>query len=218
MNRYKVLIIFLWVFLTPLGPVSAEDRLSGIIDGIRKRYGTLPGLTVTYNREIITRSMMLLGNQMNRDQATGLIHFRPPYNLRIQQETPKSEAIVTDGTTLWWYIPDKKEVFVYPTDKSGRELHLLSDIFQGLIEVNENFVVMLSELDKAGEDELKLIPNPPWPQIEYINLSVTKRNFHIRVVEIHHLLGDITRFTLGNLSPRSSFEEGFFKFVVPPSI
>lgn len=218
MNRYAVWIILGWAILSPLCPVLADDRVSEITEGIRKRYGGLPGLTVAYNREIITRSMAMLDMKTARDQAAGLIRFKPPYCLRIEQEKPKSEAVITDGTSLWWYIPDKRQVFIYPTVKSSQELRLLSDIFRGLREVHENFVVMLSEPDRDGETELKLIPDPPWSQIEYIHLRVNKQDFHITAVEIHHYVGDVTRFTLGDLSVKDKFDEGFCRFEAPEGV
>ena len=51
-----------------------------------------------------------------------LLSIASPYFLKIQQETPKSEALITDGDTLWWYIPDKKQAYVYPSHTSGMAL------------------------------------------------------------------------------------------------
>lgn len=211
-------IIIVSVILSHSSPVSGEDQLSEILAGIQKRYGGLPGLTVTYEREIISRSMAMLGEQMKGDLATGRIYFRPPYFLRIQQETPKSEAVITDGDTLWWYIPQEKKVYRYPSDRAGRELRLLSEIFQGLRQVSESFEVVQSGLGKKGEYRLKLIPNPSWPEIDHIKLLVVRGDYHIRVVEIHNYIGSITRFTLGDLSVRERFEEGFFKFHIPDGV
>ncbi|MBW2609408.1 MAG: outer membrane lipoprotein carrier protein LolA [Deltaproteobacteria bacterium] len=213
-----VCIFFLWLFLFQSGPVLAGDQLSEILNGIRERYGNLPGLTVTYDREIITRSMALLGDQMKTDLATGRINFKPPYYLMIQQETPKPETVTTDGDTLWWYIPQKGLVYRYPSNRLGKELRLLSDIFRGLSEVGDSFDVMQSTLDVKQGYRLKLIPNPPWQEIDHINLSVARDNFSIRVVEIHNYLGGITRFTFGDFSMKDGFTDRFFRFVVPDGV
>jgi len=211
-------IILLSISISQPAPVFADLKLSEILDGIRKRYGHLPGLTIPYKREIITKSMAMLGEKMSKDLATGLIHFRPPYSLRIQQETPRTEAVITDGKTLWWYIPQKKQVYQYPSHRAGQELRLLSDIFQGLRRVEESFIVVLSGLDNEKEYQLKLTPDPPWSQIEQIHLSVKQSDFRIRVVEIHNYLGSITRFILGDLTVQEQFEDGFFRFVVPDGV
>ena len=210
------ILLLLAIFLSCRA--HAAEQLVNILEGVRKRYGHVPGLTLTYKREIITKSMTLLGGQGNSDLATGRIHFRPPYSLKIQQDTPKSETVISDGDRLWWYIPDKKQVYVYPFHVAGRELALLSDIFQGLKEVSESFIVMLSGIGAGGEYQLKLTPNPPWPQTEHINLSVTQGDFSIRIVEIHNYIGGITRFIFGNLSTGKRYGPEFFKFTVPAGV
>ena len=69
---------------------------------------------------------------MEGDMASGQIHFRSPKFLRVQQDTPKPEAIISDGNTLWWYLPHKNQVYRYPSHQLGKEIQLLNDIFQGL--------------------------------------------------------------------------------------
>ncbi|MBU2498639.1 MAG: outer membrane lipoprotein carrier protein LolA [Proteobacteria bacterium] len=206
------------IFLcAPASPLSA-DQLSTILEGVRKRYGHLPGLTVPYEREIMTRSMALLGEPAASDRAFGEIHFRPPHFLRVDQERPTREALISDGRTLWWYVPEKKQVYQYPSSKLGKELKVLGDILQGLRGVEESFVVMLTGRDDAGGLQLEMTPNPPWPDIDHINLSVTEKDYRIQTVEIYNLLGGLTRFKLGNTAVRERFEGGFFTFVPPDGV
>jgi len=216
---FRPLCIFLLcLFLFQSCPVLADDKLSEILNGIRNRYGNLPGLTVTYEREIVSSSMALFGDQMKTDMATGQINFKPPYFLMVQQEKPRPETVTTDGETLWWYIPQKDLVYRYPSNMLGKELRLLSDIFRGLGEVGDSFEVTQSDLDIKQGYRIKLIPNPPWQEIDHINLSVARDNFSIRVVEIHNYLGSITRFTLGDFSIKEGFTDQFFRFVVPDGV
>ena len=80
------------LFLLPGNVTLADDRLTGILKGIRALYGPLPGLEVSYEREVITRSMAMLGVQTQKDLASGKIYFKPPHFLRVQQEKPKHEV------------------------------------------------------------------------------------------------------------------------------
>jgi outer membrane lipoprotein carrier protein len=198
--------------------VSATGELSTTIEGIRKRYGHLPGFTVPYEREIITRSMAMLGAQQASDLATGQIHFKPPHFLRVQQETPNPEAVISDGETLWWYIPQKKQAYRYPSHKLGKELKVLGDIFQGLRKAEETFVITLAGHDGNDERRLALRPKPPWPDIDHITLSVTREDCRIRKVEIHNVLGGMTRFKLGDILVQERFKEGFFSFSPPEGV
>jgi len=213
-----VCILFcLMLFSLPASSLLG-DQLSTILEGVRKRYGDLPGLTVPYEREIMTRSMALLGEQMASDRASGKIHFSPPHFLRVDQEKPTEESLISDGNTLWWFIPAKKQVYQYPSHKMGKELKVLGDVLQGLRGVEESFVVMLSGRDDTGGLQLELTPNPPWPEIDHITLSVAQEDYRIRKVEIHNLLGGITRFKLGDVAVRKSFDAGLFTFVPPDGV
>ena len=84
--------------------------------------------------------------------------------------------------------------------------------------MEESFDVMLTETDEKGNYQLKLIPNPPWTEIQHIMLSISQEDCTIRKVETHNQIGGITRFILGDLSVREKFPEDFFRFVAPEGV
>jgi len=212
----RLIILPILIFLLH-GPSMADESLISILEGHQKNYGHLSGLSVPYSREVITRSMSMLGDQVKGDMASGTIFFKHPYSLRLEQEKPKAETIISNNDTLWWYIPDKKCAYKYPAKDFGKELRLLSDIFRGLSEVENSFQVLLQARNKSGEYEIELIPDPPWQEINKIDLTVTKK-YEIRIVRIHNQLGSITVFKLGGLTEKAGFEKGFFQFVVPEGV
>ncbi len=213
-----VLICTIALFCLYPGPVKGDDRLTEILGGILDRYGNLPGLTVPYQRDIITKSMAILGEEMKGDHATGKIYFKPPHYLSIKQETPDPEPVTTDGHTLWWYIPKKELVYQYPSERLGKELLLLGDIFQGLKSVGDNFDVIQSDLGDREKYHLRLVPNPPWEEIDHIDLTVEKKGYNIKEVEIHNFIGNITRFTIGDLIVRKDLDIDFFRFTIPKGV
>jgi len=211
------------LFMVPLlvllinSATFAEDTLSTILQGIKNRYGTTSGLSVPYTREVVTRSMSMLGNQAKGDLASGIIYFKPPHFLRLDQEKPSVERIIANDSTLWWYIPQKKEAHHYKTKDFGKELRLLSDIFRGLAEISDNFKVALQEKDEKGDNEIVLVPDPPWQEIDRIALTVSPEH-EIRSVRLFNTLGSVTRFNLGQFTLGKTFEKGFFDFFAPPGV
>jgi outer membrane lipoprotein-sorting protein len=199
------------------GQVLGKDDLPTVLEGIKGKYGNLPGLSIAYTREVITRSMSMLGNQVKGDLATGQMFFKPPYFLKLEQSTPKIETLIANEETLWWYIPDKKRAYKYPSQEFGKELRLLSDIFRGLSQVTKNFQIRMSDQTEQGKYQIELIPDPPWQEIDRIVLTVT-HTYDIRVVNIHNQLGTITRFTLEGLTVKDNFEKGFFEFILPEGV
>ena len=212
--------IFLMIpLLTLLGysPVLAEDTLSNILQGIKNRYGMTSGLSVPYTRDVMTRSMSMLGAQAKGDLASGIIHFKSPHFLRLDQEKPSPEIIIANDNILWWYIPHKKEAHRYQAKDFGKELRLLSNIFRGLAEVKDSFQVQLQEKDEKGDNLIVLVPDPPWQEINRIILTVSPEH-EIRSVRIFNALGSVTRFDLGDFSLGKTFEKGFFEFFAPPGV
>lgn len=213
----KILLLIPALIILVHSPVSAEDTLSNILQGIKDHYGHTSGLSVPYTREVTTRSMSMLGAQTKGDLASGIIHFKSPHFLRLGQEKPEPEIIIANDNILWWYIPHKKEAHRYLAKDFGRELRLLSDIFSGLAEVKDSFKVQMQEKDEKGDYQIEMVPDPPWQEINRIILTVSPEH-EIRSVRIFNALGSVTRFNLGNFTIGKSFKKGFFEFVAPPGV
>ena len=207
------LMLFTIVYMPNM--LLADQQLPQILDGVQKTYSHLPGLSLPYEREAITRSMALLGGGTNKDLATGQLYFRPPNFVKIQQETPKQETMYTEGSVLWYYVPHKNEVFRYPLPDF---VQILSDIFQGLRDVEERFDIVLLRINENGSCELKLSPNPPWSGIQYLEMTVSQKDHTIQKIELYDYAGGITRFILGDLHVEESFPEDFFRFEIPEGV
>jgi len=159
--------------------------------------------------------MAMLGGGTNKDLASGQLYFQPPSFVKIQQETPKPETMSTEGPVLWYYVPHKNKAYRYP---SPDFVQLLSDIFQGLRDAEERFDILLLGVSEDGRCELKLSPNPPWPDIQHLELTISQMDYTIQRVEIYNIAGGITRFILGDLHVENSFPEDFFRFYVPEGV
>ena len=216
--RRLVSILFVFAFFGSAGLLYGGEKIPEILAGVRSHYGTLPGLTVPYKREIVTRSMAMLGTQMKGDLATGLIYFKPPHFLKLEQQTPKIEYVMSDGKVLWWYIPEKALAYQYPSKKLGKELQVLSDTFQGLKQAEENFKITLKEDEEKKLYLLNLVPDPPWQQVEHIGLLIDPQDYRIRMIAIYNYVGGITRFMLEKLSVRYDLEESSFQFKAPEGV
>ena len=213
---FKTVCVLMFLIIVCLPDlILADQQLPKILDGVQKTYSQLPGLSLPYESEVITRSMALLGGGTNKDLATGRLYFKPPSFVKIQQETPKPETMYTEGPVLWYYVPHKNKAYRYP---SHDFVQLLSDIFQGLRDAEERFDILLSRISEDDGCELKLSPNPPWPGIQHLELTVSQMDYTIQRVEIHNSAGGITRYILGDLHVENSFPEDFFRFYVPEGV
>lgn len=208
------LLLFLsgFMFVTQALP---DDDVSTVIQGIRDRYGNAAGITAEYTREAISKTMAMLGAADRQDVAQGRLYFKPPHSLRLEQITPQEELLLTDGQTLWWYLPLKKEAHKYPAAKFGHELRLLSDILMGIRDTRDNFQITLKPHSEINTYHLLLNPDPPWIDIDHLEVIVLREDFAIKQVEIHNKVGGLSRFILSGWQERAQLNNGLFSFSPP---
>jgi outer membrane lipoprotein carrier protein len=207
--------LFFFVVLGAAKQQLAGDEVSRIIDGMRGRYGNTAGITADYTREAISKTMALLGTADRHDIAQGTLYFRPPYSLRLEQKSPQEELLVTDGQSLWWHVPYKNEAYKYSALEYGRELRLLSDILTGLRDAEANFEITLNSHSDTNIFSLTLKPDPPWPDIDHLQVMILRNDYTIKQVAIYNMVGGLTRFVFSGLQETDRLEEAFFSFSPP---
>jgi outer membrane lipoprotein-sorting protein len=213
MRRPIFLVFLLFVVSWPVSGLAGED-VGPLMRKIQEKYAGLEAATASYTRDVITRSMSMMGMQTSGDLATGRLFFQLPHFIRMEQETPTHEILVSDGAVLLWYLPEKKTLYKYPAEKFGKELTVLRDLFQGLNKVERRFHVDLLEKTKDGAFRLKLTPDPPWEQVDYLIVSLSS-TLEIQGLDIHNPFGGVTRFTIKGLKAAGPFKKDFFKLQVP---
>jgi outer membrane lipoprotein-sorting protein len=218
-SRYRLITpLCVLLGLISMGKALPDDTLSTAIGGIRARYGNAQGLAATYTREAISKTMAMLGETERHDVARGRLYFKPPHFLRLEQASPQEELLLTDGQTLWWYLPLEKEVYQYPTEQLGQELRLLSDILRGLKDTEASFQITLQVRPETNIYHLILKPEPPWQEIDHLEVIVLKGEFAIEQVDIYNNIGGLTRFLLRDWEERDRFGKEFFSFSPPPGV
>jgi len=217
---YRTIFIFL-LFLfgfTPLGRTLPDDQLSKVISGLSNRYGSAQGWKAEYSREAISKTMAMLETAEKHDLAKGSLYFKPKNFLRLEQAFPKEELLLTNGKTIWWYIPLKRQAYKYSAEKFGKELALLSDIFQGLKDIKKDFQITLKTGSETTTYHLVLRPEVPWQEIDHLELIILDRNFSIKQIDIYNTIGGLTRFIFNRWEEKEPFKKGFFSFSPPSDV
>lgn len=206
-------VLFFILLLVPAITASFSDE--SCLRKIEQRYSSGSGLILSYEREIISKSMNLLGTGMKEDIATGRIFLKSPYFLRIEQEKPVHEVIVNNGKDVWWYIPSKKIAYKYKAKKFSRELNILKDIFTGMRGIKKEFHISLKKNSKVMF--ILLRPIRPWQDIEKIEIQTNKNDFRIRSLKIYNLFGSITHFRLTN-EIKTNLKKDVFSINLPKGV
>ena len=198
---------------SPVG--YAEDpKTEELIKNIREYNGSFSAFSSRYVRDIITKSMQLLGRTSSEDKSEGIIYFKSPYNLKVVQETPNKELLVATDENVIWYIEEKNEAHIYNKEKFGKEFNLLTDLFTGLEEAFENFIINALE-PREGNAVLELIPDPLWQEVAKVEIYIYD-NRRISSIRIYNHLDTLTYFNLEEFKTEEKLSNDFFSFI-PPS-
>lgn len=210
-------VISVILFTVLISPVTgAETKVKQVLDKIletHRQYSA--GMSVPYQREILTRSMSML-DEMGSDIASGIFYFKEPDMLKVEQKEPAKEYVISNGKNIWFYEPEKKTAS--SMDSIGRSLSVISMIFTGLKNPEESFSISILEPDGENYYELTLIPNDTWEEIDNIKIIVAKKDYTVNRIEIIDITGNLTRFKLGAFEQKNGLDAGFFTFAVPDGV
>jgi len=153
-------------------------------------------------------------------EARGTLYLKKPGRLRWEYQTPTPQEIVSDGTRLWIYTPELKQVNVSaaPAALAGPA----GSFLQGLGQVREHFDARFlnpaQPTDSDGLVVLDLAPKRPQPLLARLIVSVDPKSWLVRQAVVHDELGNTVTVRFGETVVNSGLADGLFVFVPPPGV
>ena len=184
--------VVLLAALLVLAAVSAEAKpqepikigLRDVIDTVEISYRQLSDVTAGF----FQRSTM--ANTQKEFRAEGEMFLKPPaggdpVKFRFDYFRPTSQQIVTDGRTLWIYLPENRQVILsdvsfiftpFGQDPNHPERSRASNFLQGLGRISQDFLVTFSPQfqDMDGNYILELEPRTATAFIEKLFIVVRR--------------------------------------------
>jgi outer membrane lipoprotein carrier protein len=152
--------------------------------------------------------------------ARGTLYLKKPGRLRWEYRTPTPQEIVSDGTKLWIYTPELKQVNVSaaPAALAGPA----GSFLQGLGQVREHFDVRFlnpaQPTDAEGLVVLDLAPKRPQPLLVRLIVSVDPKTWLVRQAVVYDELANTVTVRFGDAVVNSGLADGLFVFVPPPGV
>jgi outer membrane lipoprotein carrier protein len=153
-------------------------------------------------------------------EAQGTLYLKKPGRLRWEYRTPTPQEIVSDGTKLWVYTPELKQVNVAPAPQALAGP--AGSFLQGLGQVREHFHVRFlnpaQPVDAEGRVVLDLTPKQPQPLMARLIVSVDPKTWLVRQAVVHDELGNTVTVRFGDTVVNSGLSDSLFVFVPPPGV
>ncbi len=212
-----VVLITAMTFRPGAGLAETSDQ---ILAQIQKRHAGLTSIKANYTRVTKTPAMEGVFQSTSTHTASGVLTFKKPAKLRLDQSSPRTEKMVTDGRTVWWYIQDEKLVHRYSNVNVYGELKPLLDFLGGLSSLKGHFSVKVTPAGQGKEKSHRLdltrLRQTSGPTD--ITVWFNPKDLNLSGFRLTSLTGETTDFTLRNvqLSPRLS--DRSFVFRIPSGV
>ncbi len=152
-------------------------------------------------------------------QEMGTLYLKKPGKMRWEYTRPEVKLFLSDGRTVFFYVPDDRQVTRVPVKESA-DLRTPLRFLLGRMNLKREFRIEPAQ-DAAPLDPgnlvLRLLPKGAGERFRELLLEVDGRE-RIRRVKIFETDGAITEFRLSGEVPNPPLANALFRFQVPPDV
>jgi outer membrane lipoprotein carrier protein len=195
MRRFLLLLLLLWL---PAAAVAANaDTLKAFVSETRSAKSRFAQMVLDRNGKVL-------------QQVTGIMQFSRPGKFRWEYEKPYEQLIVGDGSRVWLYDKDLKQVTVRKLDRAlgASPAALLA----GSNEIEKNYTLTPAGSDD-GLDWLEAVPKTKDTPFERIRLGFRKTN--LEAMDMKDQFGQTTVIKFSDLERNPRLAPELFTFEPP---
>ena len=203
----------------PRAESGNQSEAAALAAKVQARYQQINNLSASYHRKSL---FVAAGNDSERTvEGEGRLLWARPTSLRLEQDEPRKELIVTQQGSVWWVRPERGRADIYPLDRFTTGLRSLMDALGGLARVDESFnVEPASEEDRlgvpAGGPILVLKPKEKRADLQRLVLWFSPEETVLQGFRIISIIGDVTEYRLGQVQVNLSLAADSFVYQAPP--
>ncbi|MEE9557353.1 MAG: outer membrane lipoprotein carrier protein LolA [Candidatus Adiutricales bacterium] len=206
-----------FIFTLPTPAAWAEITKADVLAGLKDRYTHMTGLAADYIRVTTSPAMEKTYKGSPSHTASGRLFYKKPNKLRLNQTAPDPELLITDGTIVWWYIPEENVVQKYSGQALMTQLEPLLDFLNGLGDLEKSFSVSLVPIIVKGESrfELTLVPKTEGTNLQELIVWLKADDYTLTGFRFTSSLREITEFELSAVKLNPGISDSTFQFQVP---
>lgn len=205
-----------WFALALLTSAPLEGRrqtpsAEALAARIQARYDGVRDFTADFT--LAQTGGLAFGSSVDR----GTVAIKKPGRMRWKMTTGSRQEIVSDGATLYSYMPADKYVQVTPLPAGNRASSGLL-LLSGRGSITRDFVPELAPEQPESEWRLQLTPKAPEPEFTSLTLVTDRTSLRLRGLEITNAQGGTQKFTFSNLRENQGLSDSVFQFKMPKGV
>jgi outer membrane lipoprotein carrier protein len=197
----KPFLAILLLFFVKLTFAQYDAKALETLDAMSKKYKSIPAFEANIS--------YTLTNDVEKisEEFKGKITVKgDKYRLVLPEQ-----EVINNGTTMWTYLPEAKEVNIDNYDPNSDEINpsKIYDIYK------KNFKYLyLADKTEGGVlcEEIDLVPEKKDAQFFKIKMYITKKDKSIQSWTMFDKSGNRYKYTLTKFNPNAAVADAFFTF------
>jgi outer membrane lipoprotein carrier protein len=198
------------LFCTAL-PGLAKMTGQTLLTEIQGRYEKTDDLEANFVQEYIGKVMK------TPQKGEGKVYLKKKGMMRWDYRVP-NQKLISNGSTLWFYQPDEKQVFVSDVQKVLKEKTPLA-FLAGEGDLSRDFKLLNFNESISQKEEnyiVELAPKEQNPVLAKLVLTVDKNTYYVVQADVIDGLGNVTRSRFVDIKTNLGLSNALFNFTVPP--
>jgi outer membrane lipoprotein carrier protein len=161
------------------------------------------------------------GGVLNREiKDSGRVMIRKPGRMRWEYQMPEEKLFVSDGTKIYSYVPDDRQVTIVPVppdDQAASPALFLA----GKGNITRDFTASIVEPpagQPAGARALRLVPRTPQAEYDWLIIVVDPATLMLRGLVTGDSQGGTSSFSFTNMKENVGLADKLFTFTPPRGV
>jgi outer membrane lipoprotein carrier protein len=212
----KIILILVVLFAVQNTAIGEDKNLNSILDQVQSTYERINDFHAKFTQEATIRSL----NQVQR--ADGEVWLKKPGKMRWNYYRPNKEEIVSDGSKIWFYNQEEKQV-VESSLIEVMDTPTTTTLLSGLGNIKEQFNARFSDsafADQDGSYLVDLLPRGNSAEEEYnkVTIAVDRKSMLVNTIYLYDPFGNLTKVNLHDIKINKGVSDSLFNFKVPKGV
>jgi outer membrane lipoprotein carrier protein len=187
------------IFLVTSSFAQYDPKALEILDAMSKKYKAIPAFEANFS--------VTLTNDMEKvnEEFKGKMTVKGE---KFKLVLPEQE-VINNGTTVWTYLPDSKEVNIDNADPNSDEINLSR--FFDIYKKGYKYLYLETE-GSAAYDVVDLVPEKREAQFFKIKMVISKKDKSVQNFTMFDKTGNRYKYTITKFTPNAKVEDGYFVF------
>jgi len=184
-----------------IGFAQYDPKALEILEAMSKKYKAIPAFEANFSYTLTNET-----DKINEEFKGKMTVKGDKFRLVLPEQ-----EVINDGTTVWTYLPEAKEVNIDNADSNSDDVN--PSKFYELYKKGYKYLY-LGEVTESGApcDVVDLVPEKRDAQYFKIKMHIAKKDKSVQSFTMFDKTGNRYKYTITHFTPNAKIEDNYFVF------